>query len=389
MVINEEGYVTVNGGVTNFMPGNMNPMVNAATSASESGTDMAGNTRDYGGAADIGAVENTELPEKGLVVYVREGGTGDGSSWAKAMGNVQDAVDAAYAAMMGDNSYVQTTVTTESREYTDWSDNSKRKTMDVQITHNKTLKPLVQVWVAAGTYTKSDGYTMKNNVAVYGSFPSKGNPGMEERHPLLTDGIAQPEGDNYIVSDYETILQIASSIPSSDGARVLTHNESDCRTTTGDGSDVPRSHTIYDNVRWDGFTIRHGRISVKGGRNGGAGVNLFENVTLSNCVVRDNKMSGRGTGRGGGVYCDGGIIENCYIYNNDMTNGYEMYGAGIYAIDGQIFNSVISKNNNSGSSFPYGCGVFLEFAKFYNNTIVNNTGGAAIHVWTASGASAS
>lgn len=387
--INEEGDVTVYGGVTNFMPGNMNPMVNAATSASESGTDMAGNTRDYGGAADIGAVENTELPASGRVVYVREGGTGDGSSWAKALGNVQDAVDAAYAAMMGDNSYVQTTVTTESREYTDWSDNSKRKTMDVQITHNKTLKPLVQVWVAAGTYTKSDGYTMKNNVAVYGSFPSKGNPGMEERHPLLTDGIAQPEGDNYIVSDYETILQIASSIPSSDGARVLTHNESDCRTTTGDGSDVPRNHTIYDNVRWDGFTIRHGRISVKGGRNGGAGVNLFENVTLSNCVVRDNKMSGRGTGRGGGVYCDGGIIENCYIYNNDMTNGYEMYGAGIYAIDGQIFNSVISKNNNSGSSFPYGCGVFLEFAKFYNNTIVNNTGGAAIHVWTASGASAS
>ena len=70
--INEEGDVTVYGGVTNFMPGNMNPMVNAATSASESGTDMAGNTRNYGGAADIGAVENTELPENGKVIYVKD-----------------------------------------------------------------------------------------------------------------------------------------------------------------------------------------------------------------------------------------------------------------------------------------------------------------------------
>ena len=90
MGINEEGDVTVYGGVTNFMPGNMNPMVNAATSASESGTDMAGNTRNYGGAADIGAVENTELPENGKVIYVKDYGNqtdkgGDGSSWAKAI----------------------------------------------------------------------------------------------------------------------------------------------------------------------------------------------------------------------------------------------------------------------------------------------------------------
>ena len=212
---------------------------------------------------------------------------------------------------------------------------------------------------------------------------------MTERHPLLTNDIAQPEGDDFKVSDYETILQVASSVNNNNNwVRVLTH-PNECRTTTGDGSDVPDNHIIYDNVRWDGFTIRHGRIGPKGGRNGGAGVNLFENITLSNCVVRDNKFSGSGTGRGGGVYCDGSTIENCYIYNNDMTNGNEMYGAGMYAIDGHIYNSVFSKNNNSGSTHPYGCGVFLEFAKFYNNTIVNNTGGAAIHVWTASGASAS
>lgn len=387
--VNKEGDVTTYGGSPDWMPTNTNPMVNNAADAGMNGYDQTCNQlRNRGGAADIGALESDKQPEFGCVIYVRQGGKGDGSSWDKAMGDVQQAVDEAYERMMGDTRYVQTTVTTESREYTDWSDNSKRKTKNVQITHKKTTKPLVQVWVAAGTYTKSDGYTIKNNVTVYGAFPKTGNPGMSERHPLLTDGISQPEGKNFNVSDYETILQIAASIPSSNKVRVLTHlNE--CRTTTDDGSDIPANHTIYDNVRWDGFTIRHGRIGPMGGRNGGAGVNLFENVTLSNCVVRDNKFSGYGTGRGGGVYCDGGVIENCYIYNNDMTNGKEMYGAGMYAIDGLVYNSVFSKNNNSGSTHPYGCGVFLEFAKFYNNTIVNNTGGAAIHVWTASGASAS
>lgn len=387
--VNKEGDVTTYGGSPDWIPTNTNPMVNKATDAGMNGYDQTCNQlRNRGGAADIGALESDKQPEFGCVIYVRQGGEGDGSSWDKAMGDVQQAVDEAYERMMGDTRYVQTTVTTESREYTDWSDNAKRKTKNVQITHKKTTKPLVQVWVAAGTYTKSDGYTIKNNVTVYGAFPKTGNPGMSERHPLLTDGISQPEGKNFNVSDYETILQIAASIPSSNKVRVLTH-PNECRTTTDDGSDIPANHTIYDNVRWDGFTIRHGRIGPMGGRNGGAGVNLFENVTLSNCVVRDNKFSGYGTGRGGGVYCDGGVIENCYIYNNDMTNGKEMYGAGMYAIDGLVYNSVFSKNNNSGSTYPYGCGVFLEFAKFYNNTIVNNTGGAAIHVWTASGASAS
>lgn len=366
-------------------------IINKATSGSTVSSDITTlNDRNLGGMPDLGAYE-ADLPENGRVIYVRQGGTGDGSSWDKAMGDVQAAVDKAYNRMMGDAAYVQTITTTESREYTFWNNalGNPRYTKEVQITHKKTTKPLVQVWVAAGTYTKSSGYTMKNNVTVYGSFPATGNPGMNERHPLLTDGIAQPEGDNAKVSDYETILQTAASLPSSNGSRVLTHKEDDCRPTESDGSDVPRNHIIYDNVRWDGFTIRHGRIGPKGGRNGGAGVNLYENVILSNCVVRDNKMSDSGNGRGGGVYCDGGVIENCYIYNNDMTGGYEMYGAGIYAIDGHIYNSVISKNDNSGADYPFGSGVFLEFAKFYNNTIVNNTGGAAIHVWTASGASAS
>ena len=389
--INEEGDVTVYGGVTNFMPGNMNPMVNAATSASESGTDMAGNTRDYGGAADIGAVENTELPASGRVVYVREGGTGDGSSWAKAMGNVQDAVDAAYNAMT--KSGTTETTYTETRYYPDWNNNGSITSKTVTIKkQNNNDKSLINVWVAAGTYTNASGYTIKNHVQVYGGFPKIGNPGMDERHPLLSSDISITDG--YQVSDYETILQVTTSKPSSNTVRVLTH-PSECRITTGPGSDVPAdSHVIYDDVIWDGFTIRYGRISPMGGRDGGAGVSLFENITLRNCIIRDNVMSGNSQARGGGLYCEGSSIENCYIMKNSLQDcsSSDGYGGGAYIINGTIFNTIFADNYLS-SAFPRGCAVFMESANFYNNTIVNNscdgawysTDNSVIGMWTASG----
>lgn len=71
-----------------------------------------------------------------------------------------------------------------------------------------------QVWVGAGIYTKPDGYAIRNHVKVYGGFPKVGNPGMKERHPQLTSGVAMSDENqvlklNYL--DYETILQTRSS----------------------------------------------------------------------------------------------------------------------------------------------------------------------------------
>ena len=226
----EEGDLTNYGGTVNFMPRNMNPMVNAATDASMSGTDISTNiTRTYGGAADIGAVENNDTesegyqPQQGRIIYVRDYGNttdkgGDGSSWSKAInGNctlytndhgfqgydaelyaedaaltgLQWAVDEAYyrslkkdesnkilyntdksAYMGGDMSSVETDLTLTSSALT-------LSTVDL----NKT----VQVWVAAGEYLRRDGFFMRNSVQVYGGFPATGNPGMAERNPRKED----------------------------------------------------------------------------------------------------------------------------------------------------------------------------------------------------------
>ncbi len=110
------GDVTFYGRATSFEPHNDNPMVNAATYSGTNtgwGTDLSTVTlRDYGGAPDIGAVENhipsgTETsgenaytggqPAYGQVIYVKTTGSdsNDGLSWNTPMASVQAAIERA------------------------------------------------------------------------------------------------------------------------------------------------------------------------------------------------------------------------------------------------------------------------------------------------------
>ena len=137
---------------------------------------------------------------------------------------------------------------------------------------------------------------------------------------------------------------------------------------------------------WDGFTIRDGYINSAGlayldgiARNGGAGVAIFTNVTLTNSVVTDNinENSSKLQIRGGGVYCDEGTLVNCYIQynrliNNNNNNQATSYGGGVYMFTGTMYNCVIS-SNHSQSRHADGAAIFLEGGEFFNNTIVGNT----------------
>lgn len=79
------------GGVVSYTPMTTNPCVNAAY---EDDYTVYNNfdrsdviTRTHGGAPDIGAVENTDLPAAGEIIYVTPDGAGkrDGSSWDNAI----------------------------------------------------------------------------------------------------------------------------------------------------------------------------------------------------------------------------------------------------------------------------------------------------------------
>ena len=81
----------VYGGIISYTPMNTNPIVNAANPdgrVAEENYDRSDYlTRTRGGAPDIGAIEDADLPEEGTVIYVTPEGAGkrDGSSWSNAI----------------------------------------------------------------------------------------------------------------------------------------------------------------------------------------------------------------------------------------------------------------------------------------------------------------
>src|SRR5690606_14271082 len=88
-------------------------------------------------AIDIGLSEyQTPQPE---ILYVRQNGTGDGSSWANASGELQ---------LM----------------------------MDKQIEGRS-------IWVAEGSYYATTYFRLREDVKMYGGLPATGNPVFEDRNP--------------------------------------------------------------------------------------------------------------------------------------------------------------------------------------------------------------
>ena len=301
------------------------------------------NDRNLGGVPDLGAYE-ADLPKAGRVIYVREGGNGDGLSWGTAMGDINDAVTKAVAY------------------------NEKLSPADKQDADKR-----AQVWVAAGTYRDTPDrdlncFVIKDGVDVLGAFPKSGNPGLSDRHPLLSQYIYNVSTDNY--RDYETILTKATS---NSNGRILSQAE----TYNPNGN-----HATFEyETTWDGFTITGGNLVKDASRSGGGGVQIFENCNLKNCVVAYNSAMATGnyqykSARGGGVYCDGGSVVNCYIIHNKMetdnNNAGAFYGGGAYLYTGTMYNCIVA-NNKIRSLYADGAGLFLENASFYNNTVVNNT----------------
>lgn len=333
------------------------------------------------------------------------------------------------------------------------------------------------VWVGAGVYTDYKGFVIRNGVKVYGGFPKDGNPGEQERKPLLSQYVPARSADkDRTKADYETILQIRKESPvtgstsdnldiSSFASKIVNECADDatsnatgmcqrhyvlyqpdvCVTTwhvagnsngapyyaneyrcfsTGTywknyiGGDKPSVYKEYEDVKWDGFTVRHGYIiNYMANRDGGAGVRVFHGVELENLIITNNLTHGYRT-RGGGLYMDGANskISNSFILKNlttdynaktmsnwsdgyvgagvyNRTGGfgdYDDYGGGAYMIVGTGYNMVVANNRvvsyltQSGS----GGGIFIENAKFYNNTVAYNTSrrnGAGIEQWASAG----
>ena len=128
---------------------------------------------------------------------------------------------------------------------------------------------------------------------------------------------------------------------------------------------------------WNGFTIRYGRTRIEHLKDGGAGVALRANGRIENCVVRDNINKG-GRIRGGGIFCNSGVIANCEIIGNVAEATSEGYGGGMYMRAGTSYNSSYLSNEERCGGGNDGAACFFEDGLFYNNTIAGNKGDHAL-----------
>lgn len=332
--------------------------------------DMAGNPRISGDRISgdrisVGAYEYQYLPAT-RIRYVKQGATGDGSSWANASGDLQKMID-------------------ELAE--------------------STPSQAGEVWVAAGTYTPqsqlisgtaySASFRMRDGISVYGGF--FGNE---------TSKLDRQKEEGAMPWDFtnQTILEAAYY---NHGDLAWTNNK---WTLTSDSRHVvwfaPMSGgTAFANVTTlDGVTIQGGYAQGGTGQDDfltdrGAGVYMDgANAYLSNCIVRENYA----TGNGGGVYLKNGRVQTSLIYNNNadadggavyvenrglvyrsmLTNNSALNGAGVYLYNGAeaslddpdhpeyliLSTCVVSNNTVRGNGAVY-CdkgGVLMQ------NTITNN-----------------
>lgn len=389
------GFDTYLGGYSSFRPLTSSAdagkdIINKASASTSLTTDITVvNDRDLGGIPDLGAYE-ADLPKSGRVIYVRQGGTGEGLSWGDAMGDINAALQ-------------------KGVDY-----NKKLSEAD-----NKDANKRAQVWVAAGEYTgtitgnpddvnddsnihsQPYAYKMVEGVNVYGGFPNSGAPGENDRDPKNHKTILQAQDTK---PEYPAEAQYSAEWKNV--GRVL----------------VQPNHFTVETV-WDGLVFRYGslntgyRYSITGnimnldtkiiGECGGAGVYMMGNSVLENCVIENNLIladkkniisnSGGIHTVAGGVFCRGGVIRNCQIINNSIRvysqqkdeNGAAFsYGGGLYILNDDnytaaIFNSLISGNraealewNNETVTYhtmAIGAGACQISGNFYNNTIVGNT----------------
>ncbi len=246
--------------------------------------DLSGNSRVSGSEIDLGAYEGIAAspapdPADVRIFFVRgnAGGNNDGSSWVNAFTDLQDALAAARS---GD-----------------------------------------QIWVAAGTYTPTDGtnrsasFVLKNHVEVYGGFVGT-ETSLNQRD--ITNNVTILSGE---IGDTETIDDNSYTV-------------------------VTASQTTNTTVL-DGFTITGGNASVNRFVNStsfGGGMYIFDgSPTLNNLIFDNNRAT-----FGGGLFNFGGaspILTNVTFRNNTATDD----GGAVYNFSSSrpTFNQAIFTNNTA------------------------------------------
>ncbi len=256
------------------------------------------------------AATATAMAMTANVHYVKQGGTGDGTSWQNAMGNLQAAIAQA--------------------------------------------QPGDEVWVAQGTYRPdslirsnkptSRTFFLKDGVSLYGGFA--GYEQNKDEREMPTDG--KP----YSFA-YATILSADDDVPDT-WQRAIAEGTSYRYTwlTDNDALEVPGTHangthvlycaeTIVNPTEINGFTLTGANANVWQTKAWGGALYAQGNVQLRRCMVMENSayfaaQSTTDSNTYGGavfLYSDGeGVIEDCLFARNYAHSSYgNGLGGAVYA----------------------------------------------------------
>lgn len=313
------------------------------------------------------------------VYYVKEGATGQGTSWENAAGNLQAIINRTVA---GDKIYVAA-----GRYYATDGD-------------------LVKDERSEGTVMRQRSFVMKAGVQVYGGFSGTNMSetpatrvrvedaryGWQLRDSSVLTGTPKPPlsqtNDNWYF-DHESQCWVPSGYLMDNVLHVVwfaTAGFDPLVEGEATGARPLAAETVLD-----GFVIEGGAADgneTTGGIQGhsarfGGGVYLVGNGVLRNCVVRNNYAQTRG----GGVFLSsGGLVSDCCIEGNaspgvGTRNGF---GGGVYVLGkGKVERSFVVNNSarigggvycaRDKQPLPYE--ITLEMSVIANNTAAHEAGG--------------
>lgn len=230
--------------------------------------DILGNSRIQQGGIDLGAYESPYErpnfqypihPDADGVIYVKTSGTGDGSSWDNAAGNLQQAIETAIL-----------------------------------------YEPYATVWVAEGTYTNSYSFQVKEGQRLFGGFAGNEPADYDLNQRDFNAHASVLDGGGTMRVLYQSDTLSAATAALIDGF-----------TLRNGSADRGAGAYLLKNATLSHCTVENNMASNLGG-----GI-YAEEATVENCFVVNNTASGPG----GGIYAKNAKTIQSHIGNNEAETG--------------------------------------------------------------------